>query len=339
VPAPAAPTVPAKAPLLNVKDLVVSFNTNDGVVRAVNGLSFSLKKGEVLGIVGESGSGKSVTNLALLQLLARNGNATGEATFKGKNLLTLPENDIRKIRGNDIAMVFQDPMTSLNPYMRVSEQIDESLRLHTPLSSDDRIARVVELLNQVGIPNAKGRLRDYPHEFSGGMRQRAMIAMALACEPEVLIADEPTTALDVTIQAQILDLMRRLNREKGMGLIMITHNLGVVADLCERVIVMYGGRVMEEGNARDLFYGARHPYTHGLLRSIPRLGASEHHKLYSIPGTPPRPFELPAGCPFAPRCAFATDQCAHEIPPLAAPDAGDSHRFACWHPVTPEVRA
>ena len=321
--------------LLEVKDLAVQFATQDGTVYAVNGLSFALAKGQTLGIVGESGSGKSQTVLALMGLLARNGSASGQALYHGKNLLTLPAAELNQIRGNRMAMIFQDPMTSLNPYLTVERQMTEVLQLHKGQDRTSARAASIRMLDAVRIPEAAKRVDMYPHEFSGGMRQRVMIAMALLCEPEVLIADEPTTALDVTVQAQMLLLLRDLQQDFGTAIVLITHDLGVVAGLCDQVVVMYGGRVMEQGNAQQLFKSATHPYTRGLLQAVPRMDGSDA-ALLAIPGAPPNMARLPKGCPFSPRCAFADAQCHDTLAPLRAltGQAGTSgHLRACHREV------
>lgn len=315
------------SPILRVQDLRVAFATDEGVVRAVDGVSFDIEPGQVVAIVGESGCGKSVTAQTLIGL-TRSPNATisGTTTFDGRDLVTMPDEQLREIRGERIAMVFQDPMTSLNPVYRVGDQIAEAIRAHRDVSRKDALARAVELLHSVGIPNPERRVRDYPHEFSGGMRQRVMIAMALALEPELLIADEPTTALDVTIQAQILSLLRTLNREKNVSVLLITHDLGVVADLADKVVVMYAGQVVEEAPLEDLFYRPRHPYTWGLLGSIARLDEPRPDRLPQIPGHPPSLLDPPVGCRFAARCAYAFDDCSRP-PPLV----GDGeHLDRCW---------
>jgi oligopeptide transport system ATP-binding protein len=325
----------AREPLLTVADLQVQFETSRGTVHAVNGISFDVAPGETLGIVGESGCGKSVTSLAILGILARNGRVTGgSAHFEGRDLLQLKDSQLRKIRGRDIAMIFQDPMTSLNPVHTIGHQIREALEAHFDLDKDELDRRVLELLDQVGIPSANTRLKDYPHQFSGGMRQRAMIAIALACEPKVLIADEPTTALDVTIQAQILELLRDLVAERDTALILITHDLGVVAGMCERVNVMYGGMFMETGSAQQLFNRPRHPYTLGLLQSIPRLDAKRKEALTPIEGAPRDMLRRPTACPFQPRCRYAVDESAREVPPLREIEPG--HFVACFNPVPAE---
>jgi len=322
------------APLLDVTDLRVEFGTERGTVHAVNGISFAIDEGETLGIVGESGCGKSVTALALLGLLARNGRVTGgTATLAGRDLLQMSDGELRQIRGKDIALIFQDPMTSLNPVHNVGDQIGEALDTHFSMSSKERDARVVDLLDQVGIPSPRMRAADYPHQFSGGMRQRAMIAMALACEPKLLIADEPTTALDVTIQAQILDLLRQLVAERNAALIMITHDLGVVAGMCERVNVMYGGTLVETGTADAIFATPRHPYTLGLLQSVPRLDVGRQRALQPIPGQPRNMLSAPTACPFAPRCRFRLEVCDQSLPALEA--VGTDQRVACFNPVAP----
>ncbi|MCS6963133.1 ABC transporter ATP-binding protein [Thermoflexus sp.] len=321
-------------PLLDVRNLEVRFFTRDGVVHAVNGVSFQLHEGETLGIVGESGSGKSVTMLSILRLIPQPpGRITkGEVFFQGVDLLKLDEADIRRIRGSKIAMVFQDPMTSLNPVLTIGRQITEVLETHLNMSPREARRRAIELLQMVGIPNAEERLNDYPHQFSGGMRQRVMIAMALACHPQILIADEPTTALDVTIQAQIIDLVKRLRDELGMAIIWITHDLGVVAGLAHRVAVMYAGYIVEEAPVLELYHHPRHPYTLGLLGSLPRLDRRERQRLVSIDGMPPDLLELSRGCPFAPRCPYAFDRCWEENPRLE--EIAPNHRIACWVDVT-----
>ena len=317
-------------PLLDVKDLHVHFKTDRGVVHAVNGVSFQVERGETLGIVGESGSGKSVTNLALMGLLPPPpaSRTRGTVMFDGQSLLDLGRTKLRRLRGQRIAMIFQDPMTSLNPFMRIGRQLTEVLEVHKGVKRKEAMRTAVAMLERVGIADADKRVRSYPHEFSGGMRQRVMIAMSLLCEPELLIADEPTTALDVTIQAQILELLKDLQSEREMGIVLITHDLGVVAGTAHRVLVMYGGEVMEEAPTSPLFAAPRHPYTRGLLRSVPRLD-TDGEVLYSIPGMPPVIMEPPTGCPFAPRCDSAiTPRCAIERPPDSGP--GGQHRTHCW---------
>jgi oligopeptide/dipeptide ABC transporter ATP-binding protein len=322
----------SRAPLLSVEDLRVEFSTARGVVHAVNGISFDIAPGETLGLVGESGCGKSVTSLALLGILARNGRvSSGTAMFEGRDLLALKDAQLRGIRGREIAMIFQDPMTSLNPVLSIGRQIREVLETHFDLDKEHATRRSAELLDRVGIPSPELRLKDYPHQFSGGMRQRAMIAMALACEPKLLIADEPTTALDVTIQAQILGLLRELVAERNTGLILITHDLGVVAGMCERVHVMYGGMIMEAGSADQLFSRPRHPYTLGLLQSVPRLDATRRAKLQPIKGQPRDMLTAPRACPFQPRCRYEVEQSRLELPRLLEIEPG--HWVACFNPV------
>jgi oligopeptide/dipeptide ABC transporter ATP-binding protein len=324
--------VVVREPLLTVDDLHVQFGTSRGLVYAVNGISFDIAPGETLGIVGESGCGKSVTSLAILGILARNGRVTrGTAMFGGRNLIELSDSELRRIRGREIAMIFQDPMTSLNPVLTIGRQIREALETHFGMDRDQADRRSAELLDQVGIPSAKLRLKDYPHQFSGGMRQRAMIAMALACEPKLLIADEPTTALDVTIQAQILALLRTLVDELDTALIMITHDLGVVAGMCERVNVMYAGMFMETGTAERLFAQPRHPYTLGLLQSVPRLDAGRRQQLQPIPGSPRNMLSPPSACPFAPRCRYEVEESRQQVPPLEELTPG--HHVRCFNPV------
>jgi oligopeptide/dipeptide ABC transporter ATP-binding protein len=305
-------------------------------VPVVRGVDFDVYPNEVLCIVGESGSGKSVTSLAVLGILARNARVPrGRAVFQGRDLIGLSDKELRGIRGRDIAMIFQDPMTSLNPVLTIGRQIRESLQTHLGMDKDAARKRVVELLEQVGIPEARRRAGDYPHQFSGGMRQRAMIAIALACEPKLLIADEPTTALDVTIQAQILDLLRSLVAERDTALVLITHDLGVVAGMCERVQVMYGGMVMEEGPAESVFRTPRHPYTFGLLQSVPRLDTPRGRALHPIEGAPRDMLRRPSACPFAPRCAYEVEQSRQEVPPLR--EIAPGHRVACFNPVPAEA--
>jgi oligopeptide transport system ATP-binding protein len=324
-----------REPLHSVEDLRVQFWTGSGLVYAVNGISFEVSAGETLGIVGESGCGKSVTSLALLGILPRAGRVTnGSARFEGRDLIGLSDEELRTIRGKDIAMIFQDPMTSLNPVLTIGRQIRESLETHFDMDKDEAERRSGELLDQVGIPSAKMRLKDYPHQFSGGMRQRAMIAMALACEPKLLIADEPTTALDVTIQAQILGLLRELVAERDTALILITHDLGVVAGMCERVNVMYAGMFAETGSARQVFAKPRHPYTLGLLQSVPRLDAARKTALQPIEGAPRDMLRPPAACPFQPRCRYEVEASSQEVPPLEEIERG--HKVACFNPVPEE---
>jgi oligopeptide/dipeptide ABC transporter ATP-binding protein len=316
--------------LLEVKGLKVRFATEDGVVRAVDGVDFELDRGKVLGIVGESGSGKSVTAMTLLGLTReRNTTFEGTVTYKNENLLQLPESRLRGVRGNEIAMIFQDPMTSLNPVYTVGDQIMEAILTHDQVGKQVAKTRAVELLRQVGIPNPRQRVDDFPHQFSGGMRQRAMIAMALSCNPDILIADEPTTALDVTIQAQILELLDRLRADFDSAVILITHDLGVVAEVADEIVVMYAGRIVERGAKRQVFYDPQMPYTWGLLGSIPRLDRPKPKKLHSIEGTPPSLINLPPGCKFRPRCPHAFERCEEE-PELKqrVDDAG--HLDRCW---------
>jgi oligopeptide transport system ATP-binding protein len=323
------------APLLDVRNLETQFKTQDGVVRAVNNVSFYVNRGETLGIVGESGSGKSVTSLSVMRLIPNPpGRITGgEVMFDGQDLLKLSEEAMRELRGNRIAMIFQDPMTSLNPVLTVGQQIIESLVLHLKLSNAEARARTIELLQMVGIPGAERRVDEYPHQFSGGMRQRVMIAMALACNPELLIADEPTTALDVTIQAQILELIEKLQAELGMAVIIITHDLGVVAGMSDRVMVMYAGRVVEEGPTRDIFHNPRMPYTIGLLKSIPRLDNVSGKRLEPIRGLPPDLISLGQICAFSPRCDFyKAGTCDSQVPPLRK--VGENHNAACLFDIT-----
>ncbi|UMA65887.1 ATP-binding cassette domain-containing protein [Roseivivax marinus] len=315
--------------LLEIDTLDVTFDSADGAVHAVNGLSLSLDKGETLGIVGESGSGKSQTAFAILGLLARNGRASGSIRFDGQEILNAPPKVLNRLRADRIAMIFQDPMTSLNPYMRISDQMAEVLMLHKGMSKRAALAKSVEMLDAVRIPGAKDRIRLYPHEFSGGMRQRVMIAMSLLCQPDLLIADEPTTALDVTVQAQIMSLLRELQTEFGMATMLITHDLGVVAGFCERVTVMYGGRVMERAPTDPLFEKPTHPYTRGLLHAVPRVDQGQD-RMEAIPGNPPNMARPPQGCPFRPRCAHAGEDCT-VMPPLAP--AGDGRARACHRPV------
>ena len=322
--------------LIDVRDLGVQFQTGDGPVYAVNGISFALERGQTLGIVGESGSGKSQSVLAMMGLLARNGKASGQALYAGQDLITMQATELNRIRGNRMAMIFQDPMTSLNPYLTVERQMTEVLQFHKGLDRRRARVRSVELLDAVKIPDAARRIGMYPHEFSGGMRQRVMIAMALLCEPEVLIADEPTTALDVTVQAQILVLLRELQRDFGTAIVLITHDLGVVAGLCDQVMVLYGGRVMEQGAASDIFYRASHPYTVGLLGAVPRLD-QEDGTLLAIPGAPPNMARLPRGCPFSERCALADATC-HDILPELAPAGADKAVLRACHRSVQDVR-
>ena len=317
------------AKLLEVKDLATYFFTPEGVVKAVDGITYDLEEGEILGLVGESGCGKSVSALSLMRLIQNPGrNVAGSVMFNGQDLLTLDDEDMRHIRGKDMSMIFQEPMTSLNPVLTIGRQLTEALQLHLGLDKAGAEQRAGELLLMVGIPEGDRRLRDYPHQFSGGMRQRVMIAMALSCNPKMLIADEPTTALDVTIQAQILELVQRLGRELGTAVLIITHNLGVVARYADRVNVMYAGKIIERGTSREIYGNPRHPYTIGLLASVPRLDEPRKEQLDPIEGLPPDLIALPEGCAFRARCRFAIDKCATEIPPLV--EVSEGHTAACW---------
>lgn len=315
--------------LLQVKNLHTSFHTDAGEVMAVNGLNFNLEKGRVLGIVGESGSGKSVTAYSIMRILTENGNVTeGEVLFNGENVLNYSKQQMHEFRGSKISIIFQDPMTSLNPVYTVGNQLREAIRIHTDRNKEEVQARALEMLTLVGVNEPEKRLKQYPHELSGGMRQRVMIAMALACEPDILIADEPTTALDVTIQAQILELMQELQKKLGMAIIMITHDLGVIADICDEIIVMYAGRVCERGTADEIFYNPCHEYTRGLLRSIPKADADQHEKLVPIAGSPVDLLNLPAGCAFASRCDSAMKLCLSDVPEELP--INENHIAACW---------
>jgi oligopeptide transport system ATP-binding protein len=314
--------------LLEVQDLHTVFATKAGNVKAVDGVSFEINPGETLGIVGESGSGKSVTALSVMRLQRPGKIVSGKVMFKGRDLTKVSEGEMREIRGQDIAMIFQDPMTSLNPVFRTGWQVAEPVRLHHGWDKTKAMTVALSMLGKVGIPSPASRARDYPHQFSGGMRQRAMIAMGLTTTPKVLIADEPTTALDVTIQAQILELLRHVNRDFGTATILITHNLGVVAGMCERVVVMYAGRVVESGPTTDVFAHPKHPYTWSLLRSIPRLDAERHEALKPIEGLPPDLIDLPSGCAFHPRCQFKIERCSRDVPVLNR--VGDTQFAACW---------
>jgi oligopeptide transport system ATP-binding protein len=318
--------------LMQVKNLTTRFYTDDGTVYAVNGISYDLHEGETLGIVGESGCGKSVHALSIMRLIPSPPGeiVDGSVVFRERDLLALPESEVRHVRGAEIAMIFQDPMTSLNPVFTVGDQIAEALRLHMAMNNKQALDRAAELLDLVGIPDARQRLDSYPHEFSGGMRQRAMIAMGLSCMPQLLFADEPTTALDVTIQAQIIDLVRRLREKLGMSIIWITHDLGVVAGLAERVMVMYAGFIVEKASVKELYANPRHPYTLGLLRSLPRVdkGRVAGERLTPIGGLPPDLIGLPEGCPFVPRCPYAVDRCRAENPLLE--EIAPGHEIACW---------
>ncbi|MBQ8162073.1 MAG: ABC transporter ATP-binding protein [Clostridia bacterium] len=318
-------------PLLQVKNLHTSFYTDAGEVKAVNGISYNLDAGKVLGIVGESGSGKSVSAYSLMQILTDTGRVTeGEVLFKGENILKYNSKQMQSFRGSRISMIFQDPMTCLNPVFSVGSQLREAIRIHTDRNREETQARALEMLQLVGVNEPEKRLKQYPHELSGGMRQRVMIAMALACEPDILIADEPTTALDVTIQAQILELMQSLQKKLGMAIIMITHDLGVIADMCDEIIVMYAGKVCERGTADEIFYNPRHEYTKGLIRSIPRI-TEQHEKLVPIAGSPVDLLNLPKGCAFASRCDHAMKICLTQQPEEV--QVNDSHIAACWNNV------
>lgn len=322
-------------PILELKDLVVKFHTLDGVVNAVNGVSYAVEPGKTLGIVGESGCGKSVSVLSIMRLIQDPPGkiSGGEILFHGHNILEVDESRMERIRGAEIGMVFQDPMTSLNPVLAIGRQISEAMVVHKGMSRDEASKRAVELINLVGIPTPKQRVKEYPHQFSGGMRQRAMIAMALSCGPDILIADEPTTALDVTIQAQIIDLTRRLQEEMGMAVIWITHDLGVIAELADRVVVMYAGYVVEEADVFQIYERPSHPYTLSLLKSLPRVDSHRHdERLATIPGFPPDGITILPGCPLAPRCSFALERCMHENPKLDLFDI--DHKVACWVDVT-----
>jgi len=323
-------------PLLQVNNLKTYFKTQDGIVKAVDGVSYYVHKGETLGIVGESGCGKSVSALSIMRLIPQPPGRIvgGEIIFDGEDLLSLSEEEMRHVRGNRISMIFQDPMTSLNPVLTICRQVSEALELHLGMDRASARERTLELLRMVGIPSAEKRLDDYPHQFSGGMRQRVMIAMALSCNPELLIADEPTTALDVTIQAQILDLINKLKRELGTAVIIITHDLGVVAGMSDRVLVMYAGHVVETADTYEVFGNPRHPYTLGLMRSIPRVDARERRKLNPIRGLPPDLIDLPDMCPFVPRCDYAQPRCEEGRPPLRT--VGPNHQAACWFDINKE---
>jgi len=318
------------APLLQIRDLKTYFFTDDGVVKAVDGISYDVQPGEIVGLVGESGCGKTVSALSILRLIPEPPGKIvgGEMIFEGDDLLKANAEEIRHIRGNRIAMIFQEPMTSLNPVLTIGRQITESLELHLKMDHHSATKRAIELMEMVGIPEAKARISDYPHQFSGGMRQRAMIAMALSCNPRLLLADEPTTALDVTIQAQILELLTRLTRELGTAVVIITHNLGVVARYADRVYVMYAGKIVESAVAGELYGSPHHPYTLGLLKSVPRLDRARKEKLEPIEGFPPDLIHMPEGCAFQPRCKFAVQKCQEEEPPLL--QVAGEHYSACW---------
>ena len=336
--------------LLSVQDLIVRFRTHEGTIYAVNGVTFDVEAGETLGLVGESGCGKSVTNLAIMRLLPKPAGRIegGSVLFDGLDLASLPESDMRELRGRDIAMIFQDPMTSLNPVLTIEEQMIETIRAHRKTTNAEARKRAIELLGMVGIPKPETRLKSFPHQFSGGMRQRVMIAMSLSLEPKLMIADEPTTALDVTIQAQVLELLRRLTTETGTAMILITHDLGVVAGMTQRINVMYAGYIVETATTAELFATPSHPYTVGLLHSIPRLDEVRPQELVPIEGTPPDQRREPVGCPFAPRCAWRLPVCWSEMPPLVPLRAGErtvtsgaeaTHRVACHNRPTPEEAA
>ncbi|PAE40139.1 ABC transporter ATP-binding protein [Bacillus sp. 7884-1] len=313
--------------ILEVKNLKTKFKTDYGTVSVVDGVDFSIKPGETLGVVGESGCGKSVTSLSVMRLLPSNASNEGSITFQGKELISLPEKQMQQVRGNDIAMIFQEPMTSLNPLHTVGRQIEEAVILHMNISKQEAKERAIKMLNAVGMPRAQEIYGEYPHQLSGGMRQRVMIAMAMACDPKLIIADEPTTALDVTIQAQILDLMRDLKDKTGTSIMLITHDLGVVAEMCDRVIVMYAGQVVEETDVQTLFENPKHPYTMGLIDSIPSF-EDEKEYLNTIPGSVPLPYEMPKGCRFAPRCSWAKEICHQHAPELM--EIESQHKCRCW---------
>ncbi|GLO72382.1 ABC transporter ATP-binding protein [Phaeobacter inhibens] len=323
-------TMKETQPILEVRNLCTTFRRGGVLLPAVRDVSFDVRQGEVLGLVGESGSGKSVTLRSILGLTRRHGEVTGEVRWQGRDISRLSDRQLRQVRGGEVAMIFQEPMTSLNPLLTVGLQLTETLKAHTDLSRAARRDRAIEMLDHVGIPAAASRLQDYPHQFSGGMRQRVMIAIALAAEPKLLLADEPTTALDVTIQAQILDLILRLSQEMNMGVILVTHDLGVVAQTCENVAVMYAGRIVEQGAVRQVLRAPRHPYTAGLMRSVPQ-DIAPRTPLYSVPGTPPSLEMLPRGCAYAPRCEVRTESCLSKRPPLETISAG--RRAACFNPV------
>ena len=322
--------VPEGQHLLEVDDLKMYFHTEDGVVRAVDGVSYTLDRGETLGVVGESGSGKSVTAMTIMGLISMPPGKIegGDVRYRGRSILEMTEEEMQHIRGNDIAMIFQDPMTSLNPVYKIGKQVGEGLRLHRGYSKQEALKRATELLDLVGIPEPEKRVNEYPHQFSGGMRQRVVIAIAAACRPQILICDEPTTALDVTIQAQILELMQDLRKKLGMSIIMITHDLGVVASMCEKIAVMYAGHIVEYGTTDEIFYQPGHEYTKGLINSIPKLNTAEHERLVPIEGTPVDLLNPPAGCPFAPRCKNCMKICLSKMPPRT--ELSDTHYTYCW---------
>ena len=324
-------------PLLEVKDLRVHFPTDDGVVKAVDGISFTVQPGETLGIVGESGSGKSVSFLTIMGLVtSKQAKITGEVLYRGQDMLVMPEDELRAIRGASMSMIFQDPMTSLHPFYKVGDQISEAIRAHQAVSKQEGLEQAVEMLRRVGIPRPEERAKQFPHEFSGGMRQRAMIAMALSLNPDLLVADEPTTALDVTVQAQILDLIDRLKEEFNAAVALITHDLGVVAEHCDNIQVMYAGKIVEAGDRNDIYYASHHPYTWGLLRSIPRLDAPADERLVPIKGLPPSLIYVPPGCAFHPRCPYVMDVCKTDVPPLIPTDG--HHASACHLPLADKQR-
>lgn len=323
---------PNAKPVLEVKDLQTYFKTDAGIVKAVDGVSFTIHEGETLGIVGESGSGKSVTNLSIMRLIPSPPGKIvgGQVLFEGVDILKLSEAEMRNIRGDKISMIFQDPMTSLNPFLRISTQMIETIRLHNPgVTKKEALERSIEMLKLVGIPSPERRINSYPHQFSGGMRQRVMIAQALSCDAQVLLADEPTTALDVTIQAQILELIAKLNAQMGTAVILVTHDLGVVAGMCDKVCVMYAGRIVETASTEELYAKPSHPYTEGLIKSVPRMDtANKNERLFSIEGQPPNVIDLPPCCPFHPRCQKAMEVCRHAYPPVK--DLGNAHEVSCW---------
>lgn len=322
--------------ILQVKNLKTYFHTDEGVVKAVDGVSYDLHAGEILGIVGESGSGKSVSNLSIMNLIPNPPGKieAGEITFHDKNILDMSDRELEELRGNKISMIFQDPMTSLNPFLKISKQMIETIQLHQNLNKTDARAKAVDMLRLAGIPAPEERIDAYPHQFSGGMRQRVMIAMGLSCNPEILIADEPTSALDVTIQAQILEIMQDLSKRLGTSIILITHSLGVVAGMCDNINVMYAGRIVERGRTEDIFADSKHPYTTGLIKSVPRLDKETKDSLYSIPGQPPNVIDLPSCCPFFPRCEHAISVCKKKYPPLAT--FANGHTASCWLYAKPE---
>ncbi|MDC7237555.1 MAG: ABC transporter ATP-binding protein [Sphaerochaetaceae bacterium] len=330
-----------KQPILEIKDLQTHFKTDAGVVKAVNGVSFTVNKGETVGIVGESGCGKSVTNLSIMRLIPSPPGKIvgGEVLFDGENILDLPESELREIRGNKISMIFQDPMTSLNPFLKISTQMIETIRLHEKdVDKQEARKRSIEMLKKVGIPAAEARIDSYPHQFSGGMRQRVMIAMALSCNAQVLIADEPTTALDVTIQAQILELIQQISKDFGTAVILITHDLGVVAGMCDKVCVMYAGKIVEEAYTYELYNNPAHPYTSGLIQSVPRMDTqNKQKKLFSIEGQPPNVIDLPPCCPFHPRCHKTMDVCRCALPPTY--EVSEDHKVNCWLYASEEEKA